>query len=160
MAKKSPINLNKLPEVFVSNRDMTSAVSKAVQAGRLRKIASRLYSSNLTEAPEKIVKRNWYALLKDYFPNALISDRTALENRPAADGSVFIISAGTRDVVLPGITFKPRSGPPSAGKRPPLSGRRPIMFRSACVAGKYAPVPWTRWRGVTDAGKSGVGGTS
>jgi hypothetical protein len=111
MANKSPINLDKLPEIFVSNRGITSAVSKAVQAGRLRKIASRLYTSNLTEAPEKIVKRNWYALLKDYFPDALISDRTALENRPASDGSVFIISAGTREVVLPGITFKPRRGP-------------------------------------------------
>jgi hypothetical protein len=121
MVKKLSVSLDRLPEVFVSNKDMASTVSKAVQAGRLRKIASRLYTSNLTEVPEKIVKRNWYALLKEYFPDALITDRTALENRPAADGSVFIISAGTRDVVLPGITFRPRPGPP------PLDSDRPFL---------------------------------
>jgi hypothetical protein len=31
--------LNSLPEVFVSKKDIRSAVSKAVQTGRLRKIA-------------------------------------------------------------------------------------------------------------------------
>jgi len=125
MVKKISISIGGLPEVFVSNKDMTSTVSKAVKAGRLRKIGSRLYTRNLTEAPEKIVKRNWYGLLKDYFPDALISDRTALENRPAADGSVFIISAGTRDLELPGITFRPRIGhPPLENDRPFLAGIR------------------------------------
>lgn len=121
MSKKSPVNLDTLPEVFVSNTELTSAVSKAVQAGRLRKLGSRLYTRNMTEAPEKIVKRNWYTLLKDYFPDALIADRTALENSPAADGSVFIISTGTRAVELPGITFRPRTGPP------PLENDRPFL---------------------------------
>src|SRR6266566_4526593 len=94
--KKSRTSLSSLPEVFVSNSAMTSAVVKALKSGRLRKIASRLYTRNLTEAPEQIVRRNWHALLRDYFPDALISDRTALENCPAANGSVFIISSGTR----------------------------------------------------------------
>jgi hypothetical protein len=110
-----------LPEVFVSTKAMASAVSKAVASGRLRKIGSRLYTSNLTEAPEQIVKRNWHALLCAYFPDALIADRTALENRPASDGSVFIISAGTRVVALPGITFRPRKG------RPPLDSDRKFL---------------------------------
>jgi hypothetical protein len=39
MTKKS---LQEFLEVFVSTADTTSAVSKAVQAGRLRKIATRL----------------------------------------------------------------------------------------------------------------------
>jgi hypothetical protein len=121
MNRKSPINLAKLPEIFVSNKEISSAVSKAVQAGRLRKIASRLYTRNMTEEPQAIVKRNWHALLKDYFPDALICDRTALENKPAADGSVFIISTGTRDVELPGLTFKPRSGHPA------LESDRPFL---------------------------------
>jgi hypothetical protein len=121
MSKKSPVNLDKLPEIFVSNKDISSAVSKAVQAGRLRKLASRLYTRNLTEEPESIVKRNWHALLKDYFPDALISDRTALENRPATDGSVFIISSASRDLVLPGMIFKTRSG------HPPLDSDRPFL---------------------------------
>jgi Fic/DOC family len=108
--KKSPLRLEDLPEVFVSSQDMSSAVSKAVQAGRLRKLGSRIYTRNMTEAAPQIIKRNWHALLKDYFPDALISDRTALENRPAVDGSVFIISSAQRPLSLPGITFRPRKG--------------------------------------------------
>lgn len=121
MSTNSPFNLDQLPEVFVSDTDLSSVVSKAVQSGRLRKIASRLYTKNMTEDPQSIVKRNWHALLKDYFPDALISDRTALENRPAKDGSVFIISSRTREVELPGITFKPRKG------HPPLESDRPFL---------------------------------
>src|SRR3974377_1563179 len=100
--KKSPLSLESLPEVFVSSKPMSSAVSKAVKSGRLRKIGSRLYTKNMAEPPAQIVRRNRHGPLKDYFPDALISDRTALENRPAVDGSVFIISSGTRPVSLPG----------------------------------------------------------
>jgi len=105
--------LQEFPEVFVSTADTTSAVSKAVQAGRLRKIATRLYTGNFSDAPENIVKRHWHRLLKSYYPDALIADRTAIENKPAEDGSVFIISSKKRDTVLPGITFRPRKGAPA-----------------------------------------------
>ena len=106
--KKWSFKLSSLPEVFVSSKAMSSAVSKAVKAARLRKLGSRLYTKNMTEAPDLIVRRNWHTLLKDYFPDALLADRTALENRPTPDGSVFIISSGTRGVKLPGIKFRPR----------------------------------------------------
>jgi Fic family protein len=119
--RKTPVALNNLPEVFVSTKATTSAVSKAVRSGRLRRIASRLYTRNLAEAPEQLVKRNWHALLPAYFPDALISDRTALENRPATDGSVFIISSRARKVALPGITFRPRQG------HLPLENDRPFL---------------------------------
>jgi hypothetical protein len=122
MAKKSTFDFDKLPEVFVSSKVMASSVSKAVKKGRLRKLGSRLYAKNMTEAPEAIVRRNWHFLLRDYFPDALISDRTALENRPAIDGSIFIISAGTRTVGLPGITFRPRKGPPALESDLPFLG--------------------------------------
>jgi len=45
-------------------------------------------------------------------PGALIADRTALENRPAPDGSVFVIADHKRDIVMPGVTLRPRKGPP------------------------------------------------
>lgn len=123
--KKSPLSLESLPEVFVSSKDISSAVSKAVQSGRLRKLGSRLYTKNMTEAPPQIVKRNWHTLLKDYFPDALIADRTALENRPAVDGSVFIISSAQRPLSLPGIIFRPRKGhPPLPSDTPFLGGIR------------------------------------
>ncbi|MCC5905550.1 MAG: Fic family protein [Balneolaceae bacterium] len=105
-----PTFLESLPELFVSNTEISSQVSQAVSDGKLKKIASRLYTKNFVDDPEVIVKRNWYHLLKEYYPDALIADRTALENRPAEDGSVFIISGKKRNTELPGIIFNPRNG--------------------------------------------------
>lgn len=105
-----PFSLDTLPEAFVSTTDISAVVAQAVEAGRLRKIGSRLYTKNLSDPPEAIVRRNWYTLLKDYFPDALIADRTALENKPASDGSVFIISNKKRPIELPGLIFRPRKG--------------------------------------------------
>ena len=100
-----------MPEVFVSSADLAAAVSREVKLGRLRKIGSRLYTSNLKEQPEKLVLRNLWPLVDAYLPGALIADRTALENRPAVDGSVFLIADHKRDIALPGVTLRPRKGP-------------------------------------------------
>lgn len=105
------ISLGALPEVFVSNSETSKAVGEAVARGQLRKIGSRLYTRNLTENPDRLVRRNWYFLISSYYPDALIADRTAFENKPAADGSVFLISKRTREVSLPGLIFRPRKGP-------------------------------------------------
>lgn len=113
-----------LPEVFVSDTAISKNVHAAVAKGQLRKIGSRLYTRNLTEDPEKIVRRNWYGLVADYFPDAVIADRTALENKPAEDGSIFLISAKTREVALPGIFLRPRTGPGPLESDRPLSGVR------------------------------------
>ena len=37
----------------------------------------------------------------------MIADRTALENKPAEDGSVCLISSKKREIQLPGLTFRP-----------------------------------------------------
>jgi len=105
-----PTFLESLPEVFVSHTEISVQISQAVTDEKLKKIGSRLYTKNFVDHPEVIVKRNWYQLLKEYYPDALIADRTALENRPAEDGSVFIISDKKRNTELPGIIFNPRKG--------------------------------------------------
>lgn len=118
-------SIEAMPEVFVSDTTISKAVSAAVAQGRLRKIASRLYTRNLDEAPEKLVRRNWYYLVTAYFPDALITDRTALENQPGPDGSICLISTKKRDVVLPGLVFRPRKGTgPLESDRPFIGGAR------------------------------------
>lgn len=102
--------LDSLPEAFVSSADLTVTVSRAVKAGRLRKLASRLYTKNMTDEPEYIVKRNLWQIVSGYFPGALVADRTALENAPAADGSICLVTDKGKDIVLPGITLRPRRG--------------------------------------------------
>ena len=58
------------------------------------------------------MQRNLWPLVAAYLPGALIADRTALENRPAADGSVFLIANHKRNISIPGVTLRPRKGPP------------------------------------------------
>lgn len=99
-----------LPEVFVSNKSISKSVYDAVARGQLRKLGSRLYTRNLEDDRERLIRRNWYGLIASYYPDALIADRTALENKPSEDGSVFLISSKKRETKLPGLTFRPRVG--------------------------------------------------
>jgi hypothetical protein len=112
-----------MAEAFVSNAELAAAISRETKLGKLRKLASRLYTRNLKDAPEKIVQRNLWPLVAAYLPGSLIADRTALENRPAADGSIFLIADHKRDISLPGVTLRPRKGaPPLASDRPFIGG--------------------------------------
>ena len=102
--------LASLPEAFVSNTAISRVVSRAVAAGTVRKLASRLYTKNLDDAPEVVVRRNLWGIVAGFFPGALVADRTALEARPAADGSVCVVSERGRITELPGIVLRPRRG--------------------------------------------------
>lgn len=113
-----------LPEVFVSDSSISKAVYEAVDRGQLRKLGSRLYTRNLQDDPERLIRRNWYNLIASYYPDAIIADRTALENKPAEDGSVFLISSKKREVELPGLTFRPRTGPEPIDSDRPFGGVR------------------------------------
>lgn len=113
-----------LPEVFVSDSSISKAVYEAVERGHLRKLGSRLYTRNLQDDPQRLVRRNWYNLIASYYPDAVIADRTALENKPAEDGSVFLISSKKRETSLPGLTFRPRIGPEPIDSDRPFSGVR------------------------------------
>ena len=92
-----PSFLDNLPEVFVSHKGISSKLNQFFKQGKVRKIGTRLYTKDLSTPAEDLVKWNWYFFIRDYYPDALIADRTALENKPAADGSVFIISSKKRE---------------------------------------------------------------
>ena len=111
-----------MPEVFVSTAELAKDVSREVKRGALRKLGSRLYTRNLKEAPEQIIRRNLWPLAAAYLPGALIADRTALENRPAADGSIFLVAGHARNIALPGVTLRPRKGPPPLESDLPFVG--------------------------------------
>ena len=99
-----------MPEAFVSSTAISREVSRRVKAGELRKLGSRLYTTNLVDAPEAIVRRNLWDIVAGYFPGALIADRTALENAPAEDGSVCLVTESGRALTVHGVTLRPRRG--------------------------------------------------
>ena len=115
--------LDGMPEAFVSDTAISRHVSRAVKAGRLRRLASRLYTRNLTDRPEAVVGRNLWHIVAGYFPGALVADRTGLENAPADDGSVCLVTEAGQNIALPGHTLRPRRGvTPLASDRPFIAG--------------------------------------
>jgi len=123
-----------LPELFVP--DDPKWASRAARRGEIRRLARGLYTSNLDEAPEQLIRRRWYDVAALYFPGAVIVDRSAFLAGPADDGSLFLDSgphsARPRAVGLPGLTLRPRSGPgPVDGDMPFVDlhmSSRPRMY--------------------------------
>lgn len=98
-------------EVVVSNKANRLKIHRAFKTKKLRKLATGIYTSNFEETSEKIIRRNIWKLAGMLFPDAIISDRTALEQRPAKDGSIFLISKKrTTGLKLPGVFFRIRRG--------------------------------------------------
>ena len=97
-------------EIFFSSADVSDAVRYAVRTGKARQLGPRLYTKNVTSTPEAVCLRNWAEISAGYFPGAVIVGRTAMDFKPADDGSVFLVAATTRDVQLPGLRLRPRHG--------------------------------------------------
>jgi len=113
-----------LQEVVFSSSDpaISKQVSKLEKAGKLRKIAARLYSSNFTDSPETIVRRNLFAILGKLYPGSMISHRSALEFKPTAAGHIFLTYTYTKKIKLPGIILRFMEGPGPVDGDHPFSG--------------------------------------
>jgi len=113
-------SLDEQPEVFFSTTRTSRAIRRLLVAGELRHIAGRLYTRNLTDPLEDVVRRRAWDVAAGYFPGAVVVDRSAFELRPSgAEGSVFLCSQTRRVVRLPGVVLNCRRGPgPASGDQP------------------------------------------
>lgn len=104
---------NRLPEILYSSSDsaISQQISKLEKSGRIRKIAPRIYTSNLEDTPEEIVRRNIFKILGNQYPNAVLSHRSALEFKPTSTHHLFVTYTYTKKIVLPGITLRFMEGP-------------------------------------------------
>jgi len=102
-----------LPEVFRTSDH--AGASRATLRGDVRRLSRGLYTTNLDEPPEQLIRRRWLDVAEIYFPGAVLVDRSAVEGRPAKDGSLFLDagpdrrSGATRR--LPGLVLRARPGP-------------------------------------------------
>lgn len=101
----------------------STAISRDVRAGRLRHLAPKLYTANLVDPPESIIRRHLYRILGRYYPKAMVSHRSALEGGSFRDETVFLTYEYTKRVSLPGITIHLLQGPgPVEGDSPFMEG--------------------------------------
>ena len=103
--EKSPNTNEKLPEILVAIGDKKHSyyLSALVKKGQIRKIAPKIYTSNLTDSDENIVRRNLFLILGRLFPKAVVSHRSAFEMKPTVTGDFFLTYKYTKKVKLAGV---------------------------------------------------------
>ena len=96
-----------LQEIIFSSSDTTLSrtINRYESEGKLRKIAPRIYTPNMVEAPEAIIKRNIFTIIAHLYTGALLSHRSAFEFKPTVTGNLFLTYTYNRKVELPGITL-------------------------------------------------------
>ena len=100
-----PIHLQEV--VFSSSdKNLSKQISKLEKAGEIRKIAPRIYTSNLIDEPEVIITKNIFTILGKLYPNSVLSHRSALEFAPTSAGHIFVTYTYTKKIKLPGITIR------------------------------------------------------
>jgi hypothetical protein len=97
-----------LQEVVFSASDtkLSTQILKLEKAGKLRKIAPRIYSPNFTDSAGDIVKRNLFAILGKLYAGSMLSHRSALEFKPTSAGHIFLTYTYTKKINLSGITLR------------------------------------------------------
>lgn len=103
-------SLDEQPEVFFTTAETSRQIRALVRAGRVRQLGPRLYTTNLTDSPEDVGRRNWWRIAAGYFPGAVVVDRTALEAAPGADGSITLAASSKREQRVAGLRLRPRMG--------------------------------------------------
>lgn len=102
-----------LPEILIATSDKKASamLTSLKKEGRVKKIAPRVYTSNLTDTDENIVRRNLYRIVGHLYPGAQISHRSAFELRPSTEGHFFLTYSYTKNIVLPGVVLHLMEGP-------------------------------------------------
>ena len=111
MAKGNMIPL--IQEIVIGTSDKKESGAKAVllKESKLRKIAPRIYTTNMDDTPEDIIRRNVFYILGQLYPHAVISHRSAFELKPTEGGDIFLTYTYTKNVMLPGIKVHLMQGP-------------------------------------------------
>jgi len=113
MPTQNPLDLSK--EIIFSSSDavISRRISGLEKKGQLRKIAPRLYTTNIYDAPENIVRRNLLDIVAWRVPNAVISHRSAFEMAPTPSGDFFVTSETKQRIAnIPGIIINVLQGHP------------------------------------------------
>ena len=113
-----------LPEILFSSSisSISKQISSLEKEGKVKKIASRVYTSNVKDKPEEIIRRNLFLILGHLYPGSVVSHRSAFEFKPTETGNIFITYTYTKKVSLPGIVIRFLEGHGPIGGDNPLSG--------------------------------------
>ncbi|MCP4086474.1 MAG: hypothetical protein GY745_15675 [Actinomycetia bacterium] len=109
--------------VFFDDVASRTTLSKAVTAGRIQRLAPKIYSADITSAPETIVIANWSQICGRLVPGAVIVDRSAATTGVLAEATLTIAANTTRKKIsMPGLEIRIRQGHPIDSDSPWTDG--------------------------------------
>lgn len=97
------------PVVFAADAD-SATLTRAVQRGTLIRLATGIYTSDMTSSPQDTVRRHLWLIVARAFPAAVISDRSVPSGGMPTDGALYVVHSRRRPLALPGVMIYPRSG--------------------------------------------------
>lgn len=94
--------------ILIAGEDRANArrLQRSAEQGKLRRIHAGIYTDDLSQPIEAIVRRELYALCAAIVPGAIISHRSALENKPTPLGSFYLTGGYRREISLPGTKLR------------------------------------------------------
>lgn len=93
-----------ISEILFGGVDINESKRKTMMKnGSLRKITSKIYTPNMDDTLESIVRRNVFRILGFLYPHAVISHRSAFELKPTEDGDIYLTYKYTKNANLPGL---------------------------------------------------------
>src|SRR5690625_2077199 len=124
------------PPVFLSTEEIKLVVSRDAKRGHIRKIGLRLYTTDVSEDSEIVIRRNLWEVIGLLFRDTVVGYRTALEGKPSPEGTVNLVGNYDRMVELPGLTIRQIKGPGHLEGDTPFMGRLWLASRARapCVA--------------------------
>lgn len=96
-----------------SNATRSGEIARAVKAGKMRKLATKIYTDDLKSPPEDLIRRHRLEIAAHFYPGAVISHRSALEGNVSPGGKLHLTieSTATPVRVLPGLEIRVWRGP-------------------------------------------------
>ena len=98
--------------VFAADVPATT-ISDRVRRAELVRLATGVYTSDVTSDPAAVVAREWHIIAGGMFPGAVITDRSAITGGPIDDVLYLARDGRAREVELPGLSViaRPGAGP-------------------------------------------------
>lgn len=103
-----------------SDKSLSQQRTSMIKKGLLRKIAPKIYTTNLEDEPDVIIRRNVFYIIGQLYPQAVISHRSAYELKPTADGDIYLTYSYSKNISLPGLTVHLMEGPKGTGHDMPF----------------------------------------
>jgi fido (protein-threonine AMPylation protein) len=105
--------------VFTASALSRPTLDRYVRDGHVRRLATGVYTSNVDDPIEEIVRRNVYEIGGLLFPGAVVSERSHVHGGMTPERELMLVADRTADVPVGPVVYRARRGPgPVEGDMP------------------------------------------